>query len=74
MLKRIMSTASGTASSTEKAVKRLLEVNINFLALDFDQTFIDIHTGGVWPGTLNELISHVRPEFRDLVVRAFLPV
>ena len=69
MRKGIMSHCHRTYS-TEKAIKRLLDVNINFLAVDFDQTFIDIHTGGVWPGTLNELVAHVRPEFRELLVRA----
>ena len=58
-----------TGYSTEKAVQRILEVNVNFLAIDFDQTLIDIHTGGAWPGTLKELTTHIRPEFRDLLVR-----
>ena len=65
-----MSARSATRRSIDQAIGRIKEVNINFLAIDFDQTFIDIHTGGRWPGTLHELIAHVRPEFRDLVVRA----
>ena len=67
MLKRVMSNCTGY--STEKAVQRILEVNVNFLAIDFDQTLIDIHTGGALPGTLKELTTHIRPEFRDLLVR-----
>ena len=50
-------------------MERIQQVNINFLAIDFDQTFIDIHTGGNWTRTLDELVAHVRPEFRDLCVR-----
>ena len=70
MLKKMAARALGLeGSAIEKAVNRIQEVNINFLAIDFDQTFIDIHTGGVWQGTLDELVVHVRPEFRDLVVR-----
>lgn len=39
------------------------EVNINFIAVDFDQTIIDIHTGGRWNGTSAELAAHIRPHF-----------
>jgi len=53
-----------------KAVLRLVELKINFLALDFDQTILDIHTGGVWKGSTAELAPHVRPIFRHLIVRA----
>jgi hypothetical protein len=45
-------------------------VNINFLALDFDQTIIDIHTGGKWAGTADELLPSVRPMFRYLIPAA----
>jgi FMN phosphatase YigB (HAD superfamily) len=40
-----------------------LSVKINFVAIDFDQTIIDIHTGGKWNGTAAELTTHVRPQF-----------
>jgi len=40
--------------------------NINFIAVDFDQTLIDIHTGGRFKGTIAELSSHVRPMFIHL--------
>ena len=46
-------------------------VNINFLAIDFDQTMIDIHTGGRWKGTHLELVEHMRPLFLHLVPLAF---
>jgi hypothetical protein len=43
---------------------------INFLALDFDHTVIDIHTGGRFSGTISELASHVRPIFFHLINEA----
>lgn len=49
-----------------KAVARLKEVNVNFLAIDFDKTLVDVHTGGRWRGTTDELAAHVRDEFRHL--------
>jgi hypothetical protein len=42
-------------------------VDINFLAIDFDQTIVDIHTGGRWSGLATELSSHVRPIFRHFI-------
>jgi hypothetical protein len=34
-------------------------VKINFLAIDFDQTMIDMYKGGWWTGSLEELVTHV---------------
>lgn len=65
-----MATRINSSSAIENAIIRIQRCNINFLAIDFDQTFIDIHTGGHWPGTSEELLLHVRPEFRDLVLSA----
>jgi hypothetical protein len=50
-----------------RAVQRLIELNINLLAIDFDLTFIDIHTGGRWLGTEEELREHVRVEMCQLI-------
>jgi hypothetical protein len=43
---------------------------VNFLALDFDQTIIDIHTGGRFKGSISDLSSHVRPMFIHLISAA----
>lgn len=51
-----------------RAVSRLEELKINFLALDFDLTTIDVHTGGKWEGTTDELVSHIRPIFARLIL------
>lgn len=60
--------ATRTSGAIENSIKRLLELNINFLAIDFDLTMIDVHTGGRWAGTVEEMLGHVRPEFRQLVL------
>eukprot|EP00984_Skeletonema_dohrnii_P003260 scaffold1079_cov138-Skeletonema_dohrnii-CCMP3373.AAC.3 len=52
------------------AVDKLIECGINFLAIDFDQTMIDVHTGGRWQGTALELTEHMRPVFLHLVPEA----
>lgn len=50
-----------------EAASHLLKLNVNLLALDFDQTIIDIHTGGRFSGTATELAAHVRPMFHHLI-------
>lgn len=40
---------------THLSIQTHCTVQINFLAIDFDQTMINIHTGGRWKGTTAEL-------------------
>ncbi|CAN0303290.1 unnamed protein product, partial [Laminaria digitata] len=40
---------------------------VNFLALDFDLTILDIHTSGRWPGTPEQLAQRIRPFFQILI-------
>ncbi|GMH46857.1 hypothetical protein TrLO_g5470 [Triparma laevis f. longispina] len=54
----------------EESISLLTSRQINFLALDFDLTVIDIHTGGAWQGTAEELATHVRPLFKHLIIAA----
>lgn len=49
------------------AISHLENMKVNFLALDFDLTIIDEHTGGRWEGQVTELVAHVRPVFKDLL-------
>lgn len=49
---------------------KLKELGINFLALDFDQTILDVHTGGRWEKSLEEIFAHVRPVFAQLIQAA----
>eukprot|EP00429_Kryptoperidinium_foliaceum_P024432 CAMPEP_0176128970 /NCGR_PEP_ID=MMETSP0120_2-20121206/65191_1 /TAXON_ID=160619 /ORGANISM="Kryptoperidinium foliaceum, Strain CCMP 1326" /LENGTH=179 /DNA_ID=CAMNT_0017464115 /DNA_START=185 /DNA_END=721 /DNA_ORIENTATION=+ len=58
------------SSGIAEALAKLKEVGINFLALDFDQTILDVHTRGRWEGTLDELYPHVRPVFAHLIEAA----
>jgi hypothetical protein len=55
------------ATLLETAIGKLQELGINLLALDFDQTILDVHTWGQWKGTAEELVPHVRPELRQLM-------
>ena len=66
----LSSSSLSSLSAIQGAVQRLKELEINFLALDFDQTILDIHTGGVYRGTVEELYSHVRPVFVQLIQAA----
>ena len=53
-----------------RIVQRLKTLKLNFLALDFDMTVIDIHTGGRWSGSACELSEQIRPFFRALIPAA----
>ena len=68
--------ATGTGYSNtgalESALRRIKELEINFVAIDFDSTLIDVHTGGRWTGTVEELEVHIRPEFRQLIEACLL--
>lgn len=48
-------------------VVALTKKGIKLLALDFDKTIIDIHSGGMWNEGLDKLVSHVRPCMKDLM-------
>lgn len=59
--------AGASRATVDKVVAKLEAVGINFLALDFDQTILNTHTGGRWQGTAEELTPHVRPIFSQLI-------
>ncbi|KAJ8608258.1 hypothetical protein CTAYLR_007281 [Chrysophaeum taylorii] len=50
--------------------ERLLECGIKLLAIDFDQTLVSTHTGGVWQKTAEILATRVRPCIKRLVQTA----
>ncbi|KAM3574287.1 hypothetical protein VYU27_003767 [Nannochloropsis oceanica] len=56
--------------ASRKVVSKLKASGINLLALDFDMTVLDIHTGGQWAGKASELCSHIRPFFSSLILEA----
>lgn len=52
-----------------ECVQTMKRVGINFLAIDFDNTLVDVHTGGKWRDNKGaaDLARKVRPFFRQLV-------
>lgn len=52
------------------SVDRLKDLNVRLLALDFDQTIVDIHTSGHWRRSPEELSTHVRREMRCLILES----
>lgn len=57
-------------AKVDSFVTALTKKGIKLLALDFDKTFIDIHSGGMWDEGVDTLASHVRPCMRDLLEAA----
>lgn len=53
-----------------RIVQKLISSNIKLVAVDFDQTIINIHTGGVWQFTSKSLVSRVRPSFKQFFAAA----
>ena len=53
-------------------VSALKKKGITLVALDFDQTIIDIHSGGTWHESVDKLVPHVRPCFRFEELVSFL--
>lgn len=48
-------------------VNTLLKKEIQVLAIDFDQTLISIHSGGVWKDSIERLMDFVRPCMKALI-------
>lgn len=45
----------------------LQKKGIQLVAVDFDQTLITFHSGGVWKDNIEKLVAKVRPCMRDLI-------
>ena len=54
-------------SGASMLVKALVEKGMKLVAVDFDQTFITVHSGGVWKDSVDKLIEHIRPCIKELV-------
>ena len=63
-------TTSTNVPTIDEVMERIRSLRINFIAIDFDQTLIDIHTGGVYTGSFHDIIPHVRPIFIELITAA----
>ena len=46
----------------------LKRLGIKVLAIDFDQTLINIHTEGMWWRDNESIVPYIRPQFRALIV------
>lgn len=53
-------------------VSELHKKKIKLLAIDFDQTLLTIHTGGMWKGEVEKLLEHVRPSVIQLIEAALV--
>lgn len=63
-----MSTAREKAKTiVGNLISTLDKKGIRVLAVDFDQTLIKIHSGGVWKDSTDNLAKHVRPCMKDLL-------
>ncbi|UJR13812.1 hypothetical protein I4U23_000823 [Adineta vaga] len=61
-----LSTAKYISNQREKAreiVSCLQRKNIKLIAIDFDNTFLSIHTSGFYQGTVDNLIEYIRSTF-----------
>ncbi|CAF1517559.1 unnamed protein product [Didymodactylos carnosus] len=54
-------------SKARDIVNGLLRKDIKLLAIDFDKTFLSIHTMGYWQGQVEKLLEYVRSSFYHLI-------
>ncbi|CAF1678422.1 unnamed protein product, partial [Adineta ricciae] len=50
-------------SKARDIVLGILQKNIKLIAIDFDSTFLSIHTGGFYQGTVDSLLEYIRSTF-----------
>jgi hypothetical protein len=51
-------------------IEGITQRGVNFIAIDFDYTLIDLHTLGDWRDGPRRLTPHVRPMFQTLMTLA----
>ncbi|OQR93871.1 ATP-binding Cassette (ABC) superfamily [Thraustotheca clavata] len=49
-----------------ETIRTLVNIGVRLVCIDFDSTFVDIHTSGEWTQTPEVLETHVRSYFRHL--------
>ncbi|CAF0777217.1 unnamed protein product [Didymodactylos carnosus] len=59
--------ASEQRSKAREIVNGLLRKNIKLLAIDFDKTFLSIHTMGYYQGQVEKLLEYIRSTFYYLI-------
>ncbi|TMW65005.1 hypothetical protein Poli38472_009172 [Pythium oligandrum] len=59
----------GVMTHAEELLQVLREAGVKLVCIDFDATFVRVHTGGTWTQSAEELSKHVRELFLALVPR-----
>ena len=54
----------------KEAILKLKQLQINFVAIDFDKTLVDVHTCGRWTDNSTVLATKLRPLFKCFVPMA----
>lgn len=54
-------------TKARNVISTLQEKNIKLIALDFDKTFLSIHTNGCYRGSVENLMEYIRSTFHYLV-------
>ncbi|XP_070581642.1 uncharacterized protein [Ptychodera flava] len=55
------------SNTARHIVRQLKSKGVKVLAFDFDETILNIHTGGFWTRDPNLLLPHVRPSMVSLI-------
>lgn len=63
MSKRVRKEESGVSMLVDALIRK----GIKLVAVDFDQTFITFHSGGVWKDSVEKLMEKIRPCIKELV-------
>ena len=63
----LSSQAAEQRTRAREIVLGLQRKNIKLIAIDFDNTFLSIHTSGYYQGTAESLLEHIRPTFFHLM-------
>ena len=48
-------------------VDHLVSLGIRLVAIDFDNTLVDVHTEGKWTDSSDKLVKHVRPGLKEMM-------
>jgi len=54
-------------TKAREIVSGIQRKNIKLIAIDFDNTFLSIHTNGYYQGTVDTLLEYIRKTFRYLI-------
>lgn len=61
---------SSNSHRARRLALAMIDSGISLVAVDFDRTIVDVHTGGRWKQPSSVLASHVRPFFKKFLCEA----